>query len=74
MDVPISQPCPCCCGNWNFGTRLKAPQPDHPWSFISAKIAATFIQLRNEFCLPQSVSELTHALVEEGPRKEQKHN
>jgi hypothetical protein len=31
--------------NWSLGTQLKVPQPDHPYTFFSAKIAATFMQL-----------------------------
>ena len=31
--------------NWSLGTQLKAPEPDHPYTFFGAKTAATFIQL-----------------------------
>jgi hypothetical protein len=30
--------------NWSLRIQLKAPEPEHPYTFFSAKTAATFIQ------------------------------
>ena len=55
--VPMSRTTPCSlskattslvhvvAASWCLGKQLKAPQPDHSYTFFSAKIAATFIQL-----------------------------
>jgi hypothetical protein len=32
--------------SWSLRTQLKAPQPEHSYTFFGAKTAATFIQLR----------------------------
>jgi hypothetical protein len=34
--------------NWNLRTRLKVPQPGHPYTFFGATTAALFIQLSDD--------------------------
>ena len=51
--------------NWSLRTQLEASEPDHPYTFFSAKTVATFIQLNAE---PRGT------LDDEGPREDQKHD